>query len=99
MERVVLVIEGTVQLHQERQRLSALAAAHVLRGWEVARVKPHLPRKRPNDNKQREQLKEGNMKTRLLSQVRKANVSCRGDLCNGGEHNLSHKSSVLPSVR
>lgn len=47
VERIVLVIERAVELHQERQRLAALAAAHVLWGWQVARVKPHLVRNRP----------------------------------------------------
>ncbi len=42
MESVLLMIEGAVELHQERQRLRALAAAHVLWGWKVARVEPHL---------------------------------------------------------
>lgn len=42
VERVIFVVKGAVQLHQEGQGLTALAATHVLRGWEIARVEPHL---------------------------------------------------------
>ena len=63
MERILLVIEGAVQLHQERQGLRALAAAHVLRGRKVARVEPHLARRNvPNhktSNDRRRNAREG----------------------------------------
>lgn len=42
VESVILVIQGTVQLHKERQRVVAFSAPHVLRCRKVARVEPHL---------------------------------------------------------